>query len=176
MVLGLFETGYLYGAAKGFFEYDRGHLSRDVDRMAARLADAMYRGAILALASTTPAADEAPISSPPTGSRTPTVPSTTCARLRAPTALGPACWSADVGGSAWTPRCSNSSTTRVAEAEAAAPLDLDRLSEACEPLRDRVVVTEHLGEVTEHRRGVERVGLEHRLDVGPVAWCDRTWP
>jgi hypothetical protein len=48
MVLGLFETGYLYGAAKGFFEYDRGHLSRDVDRMAVRLADATYRGAILA--------------------------------------------------------------------------------------------------------------------------------
>src|SRR4051794_27804158 len=48
MVLGLFETGYLYGAAKGFFEYDRGHLSRDVDRMAVRLADATYRGAMLA--------------------------------------------------------------------------------------------------------------------------------
>jgi hypothetical protein len=48
MVLGLFETGYLYGAAKGFFEYDRGHLSRDSDRMAIRLADAMYRGAKLA--------------------------------------------------------------------------------------------------------------------------------
>jgi hypothetical protein len=48
MVLGLFETGYLYGAAKGFFEYDRSHLSRDADRMAVRLADAMYRGAILA--------------------------------------------------------------------------------------------------------------------------------
>jgi hypothetical protein len=48
MVLGLFETGYLYGAAKGFFEYDRGHLSRDAERMAVRLADAMYRGAILA--------------------------------------------------------------------------------------------------------------------------------
>jgi hypothetical protein len=48
MVLGLFETGYLYGAAKGFFGYDRGHLSRDAQRMAARLADAMYRGAKLA--------------------------------------------------------------------------------------------------------------------------------
>jgi hypothetical protein len=48
MVLGLFETGYLYGAAKGFFEYDRGHLSRDAERMAVRLADATYRGAILA--------------------------------------------------------------------------------------------------------------------------------
>jgi hypothetical protein len=48
MVLGLFETGYLYGAAKGFFEYDRGHLSRDADRMAIRLADATYRGAMLA--------------------------------------------------------------------------------------------------------------------------------
>jgi hypothetical protein len=45
MVLGLFETGYLFNAAKGFFEYDRGHLSRDVDRMAVRLADAMARGA-----------------------------------------------------------------------------------------------------------------------------------
>jgi hypothetical protein len=48
MVLGLFETGYLYGAAKGFFGYDRGHLSRDAEHMAARLADAMYRGAKLA--------------------------------------------------------------------------------------------------------------------------------
>jgi hypothetical protein len=48
MVLGLFETGYLYGAARGFFGYDRGHLSRDVERMAERLADAMYRGAMLA--------------------------------------------------------------------------------------------------------------------------------
>jgi hypothetical protein len=45
MVLGLFETGYLFNAAKGFFEYDRGHLSRDTDRMAVRLADAMARGA-----------------------------------------------------------------------------------------------------------------------------------
>jgi hypothetical protein len=48
MVLGLFETGYLYDAAKGFFGYDRGHLSRDAERMATRLADAMYRGAMLA--------------------------------------------------------------------------------------------------------------------------------
>ncbi len=48
MVLGLFETGYLYGAAKGFFEYDRGHLSADAERMSVRLADAMYRGAMLA--------------------------------------------------------------------------------------------------------------------------------
>jgi hypothetical protein len=48
MVLGLFETGYLYGAARGFFEYDRGHLSNDAERMATRLADAMYRGAMLA--------------------------------------------------------------------------------------------------------------------------------
>ena len=48
MVLGLFETGYLYGAAKGFFEYNRGHLSRDADRMALRLGDAMYRGAKMA--------------------------------------------------------------------------------------------------------------------------------
>ncbi len=45
MVLGLFETGYLFNAAQGFFEYDRGHLSRDSDRMAVRLADAMARGA-----------------------------------------------------------------------------------------------------------------------------------
>jgi hypothetical protein len=45
MVLGLFETGYLFNAAKGFFEYDRGHLSRDADRMALRLADGMARGA-----------------------------------------------------------------------------------------------------------------------------------
>ena len=48
MVLGLFETGYLFGAAKGFFGYDRGHLSGDFDRMSVRLADAMYRGAMLA--------------------------------------------------------------------------------------------------------------------------------
>jgi hypothetical protein len=48
MVLGLFETGYFFDAANGFFEYDRGHISRDPDRMAARLADAMYRGAKLA--------------------------------------------------------------------------------------------------------------------------------
>ncbi len=45
MVLGLFETGYLFNAAKGFFEYDRGHFSRDAERMAVRLADAMARGA-----------------------------------------------------------------------------------------------------------------------------------
>jgi hypothetical protein len=45
MVLGLFETGYLHDAAN-LFEYDRGHLSRDAPRMAARLADAMYRGAM----------------------------------------------------------------------------------------------------------------------------------
>lgn len=44
MVLGLFETGYLYGAA-GLFQYDIHHLSRDAGRMATRLADAMYRGA-----------------------------------------------------------------------------------------------------------------------------------
>jgi hypothetical protein len=48
MVLGLFETGYFFDAANGFFEYDRGHISRDPERMAARLADAMYRGAKLA--------------------------------------------------------------------------------------------------------------------------------
>jgi hypothetical protein len=45
MVLGLFETGYLFNAAKGFFEYDRGHFSRDAEHMAVRLADAMARGA-----------------------------------------------------------------------------------------------------------------------------------
>jgi transposase-like protein len=48
MVLGLFETGYFFDAANGFFEYDRGHISRDPERMAARLADAMFRGAKLA--------------------------------------------------------------------------------------------------------------------------------
>ncbi len=46
MVLGLFETGYLHDAAN-LFEYDRGHLSRDARRMATRLADAMYRGAMV---------------------------------------------------------------------------------------------------------------------------------
>jgi hypothetical protein len=45
MVLGLFETGYLFNAANAFFEYDRGHLSRDVEHMSVRLADAMARGA-----------------------------------------------------------------------------------------------------------------------------------
>jgi hypothetical protein len=48
MVLGLFETGYFFDAANGFFEYDRGHISRDPERMALRLADAVYRGAKLA--------------------------------------------------------------------------------------------------------------------------------
>jgi hypothetical protein len=42
MVVSLFETGQLHHAA-GLFEYDRGHLSHS--GMAARLADAMYRGA-----------------------------------------------------------------------------------------------------------------------------------
>jgi hypothetical protein len=46
MVIGLFETGYLGRAAQGFFEYDRGHLSRDAPRMAVRLGDAMRRGAL----------------------------------------------------------------------------------------------------------------------------------
>jgi hypothetical protein len=46
MVLGLFETGYLYGAA-GLFEYSTHHLSGDAERMATRLADAMYRGAMV---------------------------------------------------------------------------------------------------------------------------------
>ena len=45
MVIGLFETGYLFNAAKGFFEYDLGHFSRDAEHMAIRLADAMARGA-----------------------------------------------------------------------------------------------------------------------------------
>jgi hypothetical protein len=45
MVLGLFETGYLFNAANAFFEYDRGHMSRDVEHMSVRLADAMARGA-----------------------------------------------------------------------------------------------------------------------------------
>jgi hypothetical protein len=44
MVIGLFETGYLADAAGGFFSADRGHLSRDADRMGVRLADAMARG------------------------------------------------------------------------------------------------------------------------------------
>ncbi|MEY2571524.1 MAG: hypothetical protein QOE63_1874 [Acidimicrobiaceae bacterium] len=44
MVIGLFETGYLPSAA-GLFAYDRGHLS-GLDGMAARLADAMRRGAV----------------------------------------------------------------------------------------------------------------------------------
>ncbi len=48
MVLGLFETGYIEAAAQGFFGFDRGHLSADAEHMAARLADAMYRGAVLA--------------------------------------------------------------------------------------------------------------------------------
>ena len=48
MVLGLFETGYIEAAAQGFFGFDRGHLSADADHMAARLADATYRGAVLA--------------------------------------------------------------------------------------------------------------------------------
>jgi hypothetical protein len=47
MVLNLFETGYLVSGA-GLFEYDMGHLSRSTEhaeRMATRMADAMYRGA-----------------------------------------------------------------------------------------------------------------------------------
>jgi len=50
MVLSLFETGYLASGA-GLFEIDTGHLSRTsehADRMATRLADAMYRGAVCA--------------------------------------------------------------------------------------------------------------------------------
>ena len=43
MVISLFETGYLSRAA-GLFQYDRGHLSHP--GMAARLADAMRRGAL----------------------------------------------------------------------------------------------------------------------------------
>ena len=65
---------------EGFFEYDRGHLSRDVDRMAVRLADATYRGAILAThLNETGRERRQPTCSPPTGSRTPTASSTTCA-------------------------------------------------------------------------------------------------
>jgi len=47
MVLNLFETGYL-SAGAGLFEYDTGHLSRTTEhaeRMATRMADAMYRAA-----------------------------------------------------------------------------------------------------------------------------------
>ncbi len=44
-VFGFVETGYLFSAPKGFFEYDRGHSSRDAEHMAVRLADAMARGA-----------------------------------------------------------------------------------------------------------------------------------
>lgn len=47
MVLSLFETGYLARGA-GIFDLDTGHLSRSsehADRMATRMADAMYRGA-----------------------------------------------------------------------------------------------------------------------------------
>jgi hypothetical protein len=46
MVLSLFETGYLSSGA-GLFEYDTGHFSRSTEqaeRMAIRMADAMYRG------------------------------------------------------------------------------------------------------------------------------------
>jgi hypothetical protein len=46
MVIGLFETGYLARGA-GLFEYDRGHLSHE--GMAVRMADAMRRGARVAL-------------------------------------------------------------------------------------------------------------------------------
>jgi hypothetical protein len=45
MVISLFETGYLASGA-GLFQYDRGHLSHE--GMAVRLADAMYRGALVA--------------------------------------------------------------------------------------------------------------------------------
>lgn len=44
MVLGLFETGAIAKGAGGFFERDAGHISRDADRMATRLGDAMSRG------------------------------------------------------------------------------------------------------------------------------------
>jgi hypothetical protein len=44
MVVSLFETGYMPKAA-GLFEYSRGHLSHE--GMAARLADAMRRGALV---------------------------------------------------------------------------------------------------------------------------------
>lgn len=45
MVLSLFETGMLHSAA--IFQFDPGHLSHDARRMGIRLADAMYRGAIV---------------------------------------------------------------------------------------------------------------------------------
>ena len=45
MVLSLFETGMLHSAA--IFQFDPGHLSHDARRMGIRLADAMYRGAII---------------------------------------------------------------------------------------------------------------------------------
>lgn len=44
MVISLFETGYLHSGA-GLFEYDRGHLS--ARGAAVRLADGMYRGAVM---------------------------------------------------------------------------------------------------------------------------------
>ena len=46
MVLGLFETGMLRSGA-GLFSYDPRHLSGDASHMAVRLADALYRGAIV---------------------------------------------------------------------------------------------------------------------------------
>jgi len=45
MVLCLFETGMLNSAA--IFQFDPGHLTHDARRMGIRLADAMYRGAII---------------------------------------------------------------------------------------------------------------------------------
>jgi len=46
MVLGLFETGLVRTGA-GLFSYDPRHLSADAARMATRLADALYRGALV---------------------------------------------------------------------------------------------------------------------------------
>jgi hypothetical protein len=49
MVVSLFETGYLPKAASGFFRDDRGHVSRDAERMGVRPAGAMARGKQLAV-------------------------------------------------------------------------------------------------------------------------------
>ena len=80
MVLGLFETGYLYGAAEGFFSTTAATSPATFDRMAVRLADATYRARCWPRTSTRPGAGRRPpTSSPPTGSRTPTDRSKRCA-------------------------------------------------------------------------------------------------
>ena len=93
---------------------------RDADRMAVRLADAMYRGREARLAPRRHRARSTrPTSSPPTGSRTPTGRSTRCAPTRAPATLG----GRDRGGfgprgnRAASRRSSTRTGTRVAEAE-----------------------------------------------------------